>query len=530
MNATIRRLEARAAGRTGTGRPQDAGVAILAALMTIMILAALSVLVLGVVMSQVKTTHFAEKNTRTIFAAEAGVETTLGKIRTAVGGADFTGKIYGDSKQLPCSLSGTVDTTGSGTTYTVEVQYFTDNPAGQTPTWRNGHKLSCTNGVGPSTLPSYAYITSKGQAVSSAQIASTTADRGISMIYQFQTTTTNVKGGRIWSWSGGSSQWCLRADGLVDGSTVSYQPAATCGSTLNDNTELWIYDTDYTLTLASSTLTGTKLCLTNMTGNAIQLKTCTTPTYKQLWSWHSGGRATWQAQDSGTNDNGYCLSSQSTSGNPTNGDKVKVSNPCADQQAWGSFSPDPAVGPGAASVNTHQIVNYLEFGRCFDVTDTQVGKMFMIAYPCKQDPPAAADLYWNHRWYYEEPLVGTVGAAQLIYVKTTDGNDYCLQTPSAATNPNDQGVTSGWYPTLNADCNINNPAQRWVRSMGTGDKTTSWTLRDVNGKCISAAGPKYKGNWTSLIVAACDGTTAQKWNAPAANVPASVGNYLEETG
>ena len=521
----------RAAARTEPQQERDGGVAMLAALLIIMIFGALSVLMLGVVLSQVTPTQFSEKYTRTIYAAEAGVEVTLSRIRTATGAPDFTGKIYGDPRKLPCTLTGVVDTTGSGTTYTVNVQYFADDPAGQTASWRTGHAFACSasNGTG-TVLPSYAYITSRGQAVSSARVAASEADRGISMIYQFETTTKNVKGGRIYSWNDtvGGTQLCLRADSATAGSSVSYRPQATCGTSALEDLELWVYDTDYSIKLASSTLTATTLCLTTE-GTAIKLRSCATPNYTQQWSWHQSGNATWVGQTAAIADSGQCLGSGRTTGTPLDGDKLQIGT-CANQAAWGSFSPDPAVGPGAASANTHQIVNYLEFGRCFDVTDTDVNKAFMISYPCKQDPPAAAQLYWNHKWFYNEPLVGTVAAPQLIYVYNASGVQYCLKTPTTQTNPNLLGVGIGWYPTLTSSCNISDTSQQWTRSMATGSKTTSWTFRDSSGRCIGAAGDKYKSNWTALVVSACDGSTAQKWNAPADNVEAEVGNYLEETG
>ena len=509
----------------------DRGVALLSALLLFMIMAALSILVLGLVVSQVTPTQFAEKNTRTIFAAEAGVETALAKIRTATGSADFTGKIYGDPKKLPCTVSGAVDSAGSGTTYQVTVQYFKDDPAGQSEAWRASKAMPCSGTAGTGTaLPAYAFITSHGQAASSAKVDTDQADRGISMIYQFETTTTNVKGGRIYSWNGGSgsTQLCLRAETATAGSAIKYRPLATCGTTTNEDLELWIYDTDYTIKLASSTLTTTPLCLTAESGN-IRLRNCTTPVYNQLWAWHPNGNATWVGQTSAISDSGQCLNSGKTSGTPGNGDTLQVSG-CANQAAWGSFSPDPAVGPGAASVNTHQIVNYLEFGRCMDVTDATPSRPFMISYPCKQDPPAGASLYWNHRWYYAEPLVGTVAAPQQIYVETDGGTKYCLKTPSGQTNPGMEGVGLGWYPTMTSSCNTADAAQMWVRSTATGNKTTSYTIRDNSGRCIGTGGDKYKSNWSALVVSACDGSTAQKWNAPADNVEAEVGNYLEENG
>ena len=515
------------------GVEQDGGVALLTALLMVMIMSALSILVLGLVVSQVKPTHFSEKNTRTIFAAEAGVEASLARIRTAVGAADFTGRVYGDPKKLPCTMTGAVDTAASGTTYDVVVQYFKEDPAGQTAAWRSVNALPCANGTGTNTqLPSYAYIASHGQAVSSARVGATTADRSISMIYQFSTTTTNVKGGRIYSYIPNSStaQFCLRAEGLTDGSTVKYRPAGTCGTNAKEDYELWIYDTDYTIKLASSTLTATTLCLTTI-GTDVKLKTCTSPTYEQLWSWHKDGRASWQGQTSAKNDSGSCLSSPRTSGTPQDGDLLTMNNTCTSNQPYSSFAPDPAVGPGAASVNTHQIVNYLEFGRCFDVTDENTGRPFMISYPCKQDPPAGADLKWNHKWFYNEPLVGTTAPKQLIYVYDSAGTQYCLQSPSAQTTPSGYtGIGVGFYPVLSTSCNLATPASQWIRNTATGNKTTSWTIQDSTGRCVAASGGRYNGNWTSLVMAVCDGSTAQKWNAPAENVEAEVGNYLEETG
>ena len=134
-------------------------------------------------------------------------------------------------------------------------------------------------------------------------------------------------------------------------------------------------------------------------------------------------------------------------------DKLQVVNPCANSQNWGSYAPDPAVGPGAASVATHQIVNFLEFGRCMDVTDGDTSKQYMISYPCKQDPPSGANLYWNHRWFYVEPLTGAVGAPQQISVKKDDGSQYCLKAPTGSTNPHDTYLNAGlsaarYYPTF----------------------------------------------------------------------------------
>ena len=53
----------------------------LTVIMLMMVMSALSVLLLGVVMAQVKPTMFAAKNARTVFAAETGIDSALSQVR-----------------------------------------------------------------------------------------------------------------------------------------------------------------------------------------------------------------------------------------------------------------------------------------------------------------------------------------------------------------------------------------------------------------------------------------------------------------
>lgn len=519
---------------------EESGAAMLMVVMLIFLLAGLSLAVLASVLAEVRPTQFAQKNTETIYGAQTGVEASMARIRNALGAADFTGKLYGDSRKLPCTVTGDVDESGSGLTYSATVRYFAEDPSGRDESWLSAHEIACTEGGGTGTvLPGYALIVASGDAGAGGQVSADQGDRSISMVYQFETTTQNIAGGRIYSWQSSTSTvgLCLRAASATVGAAVYYRTGTDCGLSTNESLELWIYDQDYGIKLASSTLTSTELCLTKDDAiGSITLQACVTVTdglgahlkYTQLWAWHPSGNATWVSQNSAIDNAGTCLKAAGrTSGNPVNGDRLEVGT-CANQAAWGSFSPDPAVGPGAASVNTHQIVNYLEFGRCFDVTDTDVAKAFMIAYPCKQDPPNSAALYWNHKWFYTEPLVGSVASPQLIYVFGSTGTKYCLRTPSATTNPNVTGVGTGWYPTLTSACNATDASQLWTRSTDTGVKTSSYTIKDSSGRCVGVSGMRYLNNWSALVVASCDGSTAQKWNAPADKVEAQTGNYLEE--
>jgi hypothetical protein len=177
------------------------------------------------------------------------------------------------------------------------------------------------------------------------------------------------------------------------------------------------------------------------------------------------------------------------------------------------------VGAGAASADTIQIVNYLEFGRCFDVTDQQVGKAFMIVYPCKQDPSGGARLNWNHKWYYSEPATGSsVRENQQIYVKenNADSGKKCLQSPGA----------SGTYVTL-VTCSASAPNQQWDRYKDTGNAATSYTFVDYLGRCVGLSEDKYNDAWSKIVVTSCSGEADQKWNAPAQKSDAQIGDYVE---
>ncbi len=78
----------------------------LSAIMLALILTTLSILVLGLVLSQAMPTQFQRKSTQTVYAAEAGIETALSSVRTALGSEDFVGAVYGDIRKLPCALEG----------------------------------------------------------------------------------------------------------------------------------------------------------------------------------------------------------------------------------------------------------------------------------------------------------------------------------------------------------------------------------------------------------------------------------------
>lgn len=506
----------------------DDGVAMLSALIAIMIMTALTVLVMGLVVSQVMPTQFARKNTRTIYAAEAGIESALGQLRTAVGAPDVTGAVYGSTAKLPCSMTGTVSDPGGPLSYTVSIRYYTDNPAGRDATWLNANKMACTDGSGTGGLqPQYAYVSSAGSAQGGGALAPNQANRSMSSIYRFNVTSTNVSGGRIYTFN---TKYCLQADSVADGSYVTYKAFADCGN--DDDRELWLWNADYQIKLAVTTLAGsTPLCITGP-GTAyntekVKLRPCKsssdTARWNQLWSWQGGSH--WEGETTSISGySGVCLFqySQSNADSSMRNQNLYAGKTCASDQEWGSFNPDPALGAGAASYATHQVINFLEFGRCFDVTGENVSSTFMIIYPCKQDPASATGFNWNHKWFYTEPAPGASSSGPqniYIYYLNNTSSKYCLMSPTPE--------SGSPYPTLSTNCT--DQRTQWTRFGDTGNYGTSYRFVDYKGRCISL-GDKYNGAWSKMIVTGCTTGLDQKWNAPSENVQASVGNYLETVG
>lgn len=521
----LRRVH-RALARTSAARPRragrDEGAALVSAILMMLVLAGLSVLVLALVVGQVVPTQLAQKNQRTVFAAEAGVQATLNVLRTASQTPDYAGRVFGNLSALPCTVSGAVADAAGDVRYDVTVKYYLENPSGKDAAWLTANAIPCSSG--PAQQPVYALVTAGGTSAAVPGRAADDGDRGVQMVYRFNVTNVNVAGGLVYAFGRSA---CLQADGTTSGSEISYVAASTCGS--DDETQLWVYDDDYMIKLASSMLPGkTPLCITGPanTSSTLEralLRPCKdrtdTARWNQLWSWEGGAR--WRGETSAIDDYSvWVLDSGTRSGNPVGRklhvDRFSSKTDGPSNAAWGSFDPDPRVGPGAASISTRQIVNYLEFGRCFDVTDETTSKEFMIVYPCKQDPSIAGNkLKWNHKWYYSEPDPGmTSKANQEIFVYDSGGTKFCLESPA-----------SGQYPVLRS-CNTANARQKWTRHQNTGNYSTSYTFTDNLGRCISI-GDKYSSAWSKIVVTTCNGESEQKWNAPPESVSALLGDYRE---
>ena len=500
-------------------RPRDEGYAMPTAILLIMVCTALSVLMLGVITAQLKPTLFAAKNSRTIAAAEAGVDASLTVIRNARSIDPISTTELGDPRKLPCTVTGKLDGS-SNYTYRATVRYYDLDPSGKTEAWRSTNAKTCTPGNGLAASPMFALISSEGLGDGVPGLASEAGDRTLETIYTFQLTNDNVEGGAIYSYGLG---FCLEASGTSSGSTVKYVAADVCRT--DDPLRMWSWRDDYSIHLSITDTSGySPMCIDGRPSSGAvdaKLRPCDGST-TQLVSWEGG--AVWKVQNSTkTGNSPYCLGTGTNTTAPADGVRLRV-GACGSNVAWSSFDPDSRVGAGAASKDTNQIVNYLEFGRCTDVTNETVGSEFMIVYPCKQDPSGRGLLYWNHEWFYNEPAdkKGSTGAQQVrvYYNKSrTAANTYCMKTPSASASPA--------YVKL-VLCSGGGADINWSRTADAGAWKDSWTFKDRYGRCL-ALGDKYD-RWSKMIVAPCNGESEQKWNAPPLQQSATLGDYREIHG
>lgn len=517
-------LETRLAARGG-----DRGVALLTALMFMLFATGLSLVLLSVILSQAVPAYTAEKNTRTVYAAQAGLQSALALIRSADAPPDLSHKVYGNPADLPCSVSGNVAADGTASSYSVSIQYFTSDPTNTSDSWRAANMMACS--VGVSTVPKYAYVSSSGQ--DSAIPGNTNAaagNRALSAIYKFNTTNVNIEGGMIHNSNG---TFCMEAVAATSGSNVKFVPAAQC---LNTPLQLWVYATDYELKLASTMVPGSvALCITGpaLDGENTQratLQPCQSNStrWNQLWSWT--GDNTWGGQQPSITGgpSTYCLQASLADGSNLSSSFVEVKKSCTTglfpnytYKPTGTFTPSLSVGAGAAGYNTNQIVNYQEFGRCADVTDEVDTRAYMIVYPCKQDPTGVGTyLKWNHKWFYVKPTEPvTSSAPQQITIKNASGATRCLTSPTS----------TGVEVTFTA-CTTSS-LQLWTRVEKTSDYASSYLILNSAGKCLVAdPSSLHNAKWSKVRVANCNGSLAQKWNAPPTNVDAEFGGYREVAG
>jgi hypothetical protein len=571
-NSTIATRLATRIGRRVAGH-SERGVAMLIALVFMIIMAGVGTVIVSTILGQVSPSNLSQKSTQTVYAAQAGMQAALSRFRAAtltnamgVVQTDGLGNPLGDPSKLPCSVAGTLDPTtpADGTGYVVTIWYYSTDPTFQTSAWQSNpaNQIACstTTGVISTAINpvKYALLTSTGAGnlLPGASTGSTAGNRSLSAVYEFKVSTVNIVGGYIYDYND-SQNYCLSAVTATVGSFVQFLPAAQC-TTANSALQLWSYNGDYEIKLASTTTNGAAgLCITGppsgatTTQNAV-LATCIASgntRWNQLWTWY--GSNTWE----GSNPTITGLSTWNlgfTSASPLTGQLLQV---IAGGTSNG-FSPSTEVGAGASGLATEEVINYEEFGRCMDVDGQPIpasNANDLITYPCKQDPTSnGSNITWNQKFYYTEPPVTnplTVSQGpQAIIVNDDTATRTIPATPSALPSANQFCVVPVGYPTLPAAgtlvvvkaCPSLTGYQIWTRvytqTAANGGYGASYLFTTPGAGattlCLQTDSTKTDGGgWSEMDVVACVANDlAQKWNAPPNYTNSDVGGYKEIGG
>lgn len=494
-------------------RPGDEGSLIMVFLV-MLVASAMSLLVLGIVVNQAQSTRVTSRRVDSLHAAQAGLDVALGQIRAA-----NDGQGNGVLSQLPCGpFSGSVDPSASAT-YQVSITYYPADPTGKSAAWLAANAMSCTPGSGPPTVPAYALLTSSGKDTTPGY-GQVTGDRTLQSTYAFQTTNANIADGLVHIYNDGAAghvDLCMDAGSPQPpaGTPLELQPCAH-----GSPQQAFAYQPDLTLVLVDTqTPSSPGMCLDApaSAGTLVEFQPCTdgsgqVVTPEQQWSFNDV--ASFEGANSNGSLNGLCF--QVVDPNTPGTDVRLSSNTCGGSynisQTW---DPEPSVGAGAAGPATDQLVNYQEFGRCLDVTNQDVNWPFLIDFPCKQAPNPAY-IAWNQKFAYD--------ATTKELVTNPSAGPYCLQSPLSTASP---------AYVLVVACPATPGANvQWTLPGNTGVYATSYTILDSAGNCLSLGPPGSSSppldQWSTITVAACSASLAQKWNAPPDTAQAAVQNTREE--
>ena len=504
----------------------DRGSLVFAMLVT-MVAFSVTLAVLPMVLTQIGTTEVETGRARALGAAQAGLDSAVAQIQAANDGNGVGGTAGGLISELPCGsdldnpadpLAGTVSA-GDNAGYQVSIDYFQVDPKGhdQDANWITTYRIPCVGGTGTKITPSYALLRSTGTDSAGGSGAKVLTRRLVAT-YTFKLTNANITGGliHVFRTSVNQNDLCLDAGSATPaaGAAVTMQPCSP-----GSGSQTFAYNTNLTLTLVSSKVATnpTGLCLDagspQAAGLALKVQQCAATTQPQQ-QWSYDGAANFAGTTDGKSIDDFCFNVQSpnVSGSPVvlgSGATSTCAQPYDNKEA---FSPEASVGAGAAGAATGQLVNFDQFGRCLDVTGGKTNATFLIAWPCKQSPDPSL-LSWNQLWDTPD-LTGVIQADGHI-TTTTGGTTYCLESPGS--------TAYGQYVVITPCSGAPAAYVTWTVVGDTGTYATSYLVKDSFGNCLAPTDPSdsppdtyNNGSYqvSKIVVAACDGSELQKWNAP----------------
>jgi hypothetical protein len=470
------------------------------ALMLTLVGMSLSGLLVPIVVQQIDAARDNIQRNDALDAAQAGIDAVLGRIRAAV---DDSG--VGVLSGLPCfpagtPLTGTVSS-ASTATYQVKIAYSETDPL-IAPKW-----ITCSPITGPTLTPTFALISSTG----TVKVGGVTATRTLDASYVFQKTNANIAGGLVHIYkTATSNDLCLDAGTATPGvgSPVRMQPCSPGSSE-----QQFAYKANLTLQLTASVTASAPfgMCLDagqpHKSGLILAFQPCGKVTKPQQ-QWSLNDSANFEGTGDGKNLDGHCLNVDEPD---QLGSLVLLANGGNCHHGYDNietWSPDAAVGAGAASALTTQLVNFSQFGRCIDVTEKNVNYAYLIVWPCKQAPDVA-NVAWNQKWAL--PAIGTGHTSATGRITTKPNSLYCMQSPGS-TDPGE------WVKVV--PCPAGSPPTNltWTVYGDTHNYLDSYRVVDGYGNCLvpSDLSDLYPKGYqiSKLVVQDCSGDTTQKWNAP----------------
>jgi hypothetical protein len=458
----------------------------------------LSAVLASIMAVQIDTSRRAVQSARALDAALTGLDVAVGHIRFANDGSDPTGlSNAGVLAELPCApFTGRVGVGGTAG-YRVTIGYRD----------KTGGIIACLPFGGADRTPTTAVLEAVGTA--------STSSRTLTATYTFRTTNKNVPGGLIPVYQTTSKNLCLDAGSGVPtrGAYLRVQPCSP-----DSDQQTFAYHPNLTIMLVSSASAGMPLgmCLDagpvpHTSSTPVTFQPCASTTQpRQQWGYNDN--ANFEGTSDGQGLDGYCFNISSPDVGGSSVVVRKGGGACYRQyNNVSSFTPEASVGAGAAAASTNQMVNYGQFGRCLDVTETNVNYKYLIVWPCKQAPDPTR-ISWNQKWTRPLPVGTAVSATGLISTKPSTTK--CLKSPLSS--------SVGLFVTL-VDCPaVETAATRWTVYGFTGVYATSYTIVDDAGNCLSATDPAAtparemypRGSKVSpVIVVACTGSSLEKWNA-----------------
>jgi Tfp pilus assembly protein PilX len=311
----------------------------------------------------------------------------------------------GSRAALPCSASGTPTITGAvnngaatDSAYSVSLVYYNSDPSLPGAT-----VIGCTSGA-PTTVPSFVKITSTGSAKDVSGTRAGSGNRVLQTVYALHTNNQNIAGGNIPFYN--DLTLCYDVSDASNKIQVGDKIVVnTCSTT--DLGQKFSYTQNLQLQIVATN--GNLLCLQGAAAqhSVVTLQLCSANALPpaspytlstQVWSYNDSG----QFQSSNATDTGlatYCLNLY-TGATPTAVASLAAGDLLDVDTCGAQMVPTASVGAGAAgtALRPFQLVNYQYFGRCIDTTNQDVQATWLIGYPCKQDP-LATNLTWNQKWY-----------------------------------------------------------------------------------------------------------------------------------